>query len=338
MVSLLVAKKEFRRSLKNKKKLVLTFLLPLIAMISAIVINNMMKPSINMGIIENQYINKTAEEKINTVDGVNLSKANESTINTDLILAKYLGIIEFKEGGTLEVHSLDKNMKIYIEKAMVSLINHGNVDDLKALSNILDEGNLSTAQRATGFMFIMLIITSIMSATIMLRDKERRIILRYATTPNKISAYILGNYIYNLINTIVQILLASALLYLIKIDMGIAISQFLVIGLIISIVATSIALLVTVLSKNELQGSLMGSSIAIITALLGGAFLPIEKMPNMLKVISNTSVVKWIIELTSSIKEGIAYGNNLIIIMLIIIFSLITVFISIKIGEKRLRY
>ncbi|CEQ26215.1 ABC transporter permease [Paraclostridium sordellii] len=338
MTSLLVSKNEFIRSLKNKKKLVLTFLLPLLSIIVAIGINNMMKPSINIGVIENQYVNKEAKLKMNVVDRVNLSRANKNTINTDMILAKYLGVVEFKKGNDFKVYCLDTNMKIEIEKAVSEVINSGNVDKTKGLLNILDEGSLSASQRGSGFIFITLIITCTMSASIMLKDKEDRILLRYLTTPNKLSGYILGNYIYNLINTIIQILVSSVFIYILKIDMGITISQFIVLGIITAIIASSISILFTVISNSELQASLLASSITLGMALFGVVFLPIEKMPNILKLISNISPIKWIIGLTSSMEKGIVYGNNLAVIILIIILSSVIVFISSKVGEKKLKY
>lgn len=338
MISLLVAKNEFIRSLKNKKKLVLTFLLPLLSIIVAIGINNMMKPSINIGIIENQYVNKEAKVKMNGVDRVNLSRANKNTINTDMILAKYLGVVEFKKGNDFKVYCLDTNMKIEIEKAVSEVINSSNVDKAKGLLSILEEGSLSASQRGSGFIFITLIITCTMSASIMLKDKEDRILLRYLTTPNKLSGYILGNYMYNLINTIIQILVSSVFIYILKIDMGITISQFIVLGIVTAIIASSISILFTVISNSELQASLLASSIALVMALFGGAFLPIEKMPNILKLISNISPIKWIIGLTSSMEKGIVYGNNLAVIILIIILSSVIVFISSKVGEKKLKY
>lgn len=338
MISLLVAKNEFIRSLKNKKKLILTFLLPLLSIIVAIGINNMMKPSINIGVIENQYVNKEAKVKMNGVDRVNLSRSNKNTTNTDMILAKYLGVVEFKKGNDFKVYCLDPNMKIEIEKAVSEVINSGNVDKTKGLLNILDEGSLSASQRGSGFIFITLIITCTMSASIMLKDKEDRILLRYLTTPNKLSGYILGNYIYNLINTIIQILVSSVFIYILKIDMGITISQFIVLGIVTAIIASSISILFTVISNSELQASLLASSIALVMALFAGAFLSIEKMPNILKLISNISPIKWIIGLTSSMEKGIVYGNNLAVIILIIILSSFIVFISSKVGEKKLKY
>ena len=337
MVSLLVAKNEFIRSLKSKKKLVLTFLLPLLSIIIAIFINNMMKPSINIGVIENEYTNRQVEEKISSVSGVKVSKAKEGSINTDMILAKYLGVIKFKENNKFEVYCLDENMKTFIEEALSEVISNGKVNKIEDLLSTLDEGGLSASQRANGFILITLIITCTMSATIILKDKEDKILLRYAITPNKLSSYILGNCIYNTINTIMQIAISAVFVYLLKIDIGISISQFIIIGIVIAIVSTSIAILVTVMSNSELKASLLASSIALIMALLGGGFLPIEKMPNMLKFISNISITRWIIDLTSLMEKGINYRDSFITIIFIILISIIVVIISVKIGEKKFR-
>ena len=336
MVSLLVAKKEFIRNLKNKKKLALTFLLPLLSIILAVGINNMMKPSINIGIIENKYTNKQFEERISSIDRIKVSKANDKTINTDMILAKYLGVVKFQEGNDFLVYCLDKNMKVEIEKAISETMISGKVDKIENLISILDEGSLSASQRGNGFIFITLIITCTMSAATILQDKEDKILVRYSTTPNKLSKYIFGNYIYNTINTITQILVSSVFILLLKIDIGISIGQFIIIGCVISVVSSSIATLVTVISKSELQASLLASSIALLMALFGGAFLPIEKMPDALKAISDISITKWIIELTSLMENGIAYWNNLFLILAIILLAMVITIISTKIGEKKL--
>ncbi|MGX4599992.1 ABC transporter permease [Faecalimicrobium sp. JNUCC 81] len=335
MISLLVAKNEFLRSLKNKKKLILMILLPLISIVLAIGVNSLMKPSINIGIIENSNKSNYFEESIKDIDRIKVSTANKKTINTDMILAKYLGVVEFKENNKFEVYCLDKNMKVSIEKVVDEVINIGNTNKIKDLLNILEKGNLSEAQRGSGFIFLTLMITCITTATILIKDKEDGILNRYSTSPNKLSSYILGNYIYNLLNTIMQVLISTLLLYLLKLNIGIGTGEFIIIGIVISIVTSSIATLITVLSKSELQASLLASSIALIMSLFGGAFLPIDKMTEALKFISNLSITKWIIELTSSIEKGIYYENNLIIISCITLLSVGIISVSINIGKRK---
>ncbi|MBO3444855.1 ABC transporter permease [Clostridium sp. CCUG 7971] len=335
MITLLVAKNEFLRSLKNKKKLLLMIFLPLISIVLAIGVNSLMKPSINIGIIENSKKSNYFEESIKDIDRIKLSTANKKTINTDMILAKYLGIVEFKENNNFEVYCLDENMKVNIEKAVADIIKNGDTNKIKSLLNILEEGSLSQSQRGSGFILLTSMITCITTATILIKDKEDGILNRYSTSPNKLSSYILGNYTYNLLNTIIQVIISTLLLYLLKINIGIGIGEFIIIGIVISIVTSSIATLITILSKSELQASLLASSIALIMSLFGGAFLPIDKMPEALKFISNLSITKWIIQLTSSIEKGISYEGNLMIISYITLLSLGILLVAIKIGKRK---
>lgn len=336
MIALLVAKNEFIRSLKDKKKLVLIILVPLISIIVAMGANSLMKPSIKIGIIENDYSPKDFNNNIETLEEIKVLKANKETINTDMILAKYLGVIEFKENNEFEVYCLDKNIKLDLRNSINEVIEKGETNKLQGLLNLLEEGTLSVAQRGSGFIFIPLIITCTLSSIVLLKDKKDKVLERYSTSPNKLSSYILGNYIYNTINSIFQVVISILLIYLLKINTGIYIYEFIIIGIIIAIASSSIALLITVISNGELQASLLASSIALIMALFGGAFLPIEKMPDTLKVISNLSITKWIIDFVDSIDKGIVYGENLIFIMIIIFLSLGVAFISVKVGEKKL--
>lgn len=336
MIALLVAKNEFIRSLKDKKKLVLMILVPLISIIVAMGANSLMKPSIKIGIIENEYSPKDFNNNIETLEEIKVLKANKETINTDMILAKYLGVIEFKENNEFEVYCLDKNMELDLRNSINEVIEKGETNKLQGLLNLLEEGTLSVAQRGSGFIFITLIITCTLSSIVLLKDKKDRVLERYSTSPNKLSSYILGNYIYNTISSIFQVVISILLIYLLKINTEIYIYEFIIIGIIIAIASSSIALLITVISNGELQASLLASSIALIIALFGGAFLPIEKMPDTLKVISNLSITKWIIDFVDSIDKGIVYGENLIFIIIIISLSLGVAFISVKVGEKKL--
>lgn len=337
MITLLVAKNEYLRSLKSKKKLCLMFLLPLIAIVLAVGTNNLMKPSINIGIIENEHSHKGFKEKINNINRVKASFANKETINTDMILAKYLGVIEFKEDNKYKVHCLDKSAKVNIESAISEIIINGKTEKMENIISTLEKGSLSAAERSSGFILITLIMTCTISASAMLKDKENRILTRYAVSPNKLYSYVLGSYIYNIINTVFQVIISALLIYLLKIDIGVSVNQFIIIGAIISTVSSSIAALVTLLSKSELQASLLGSSMALLMALLGGAFLPVEKMPDLLKFISNISVTKWIIEITSFMENGVVSFYSLTLIMFVLSISIGMLIISLILGEKRLR-
>ena len=334
MISLLVAKKEFIRSLKNKKKLVIVFLLPIISIMLAMLINSIMKPAINIGIYGNNEISKEFKAKLKVVEGINVYDANRDTINTDMILSKYMCVIEFNDDNNFNIYCLDNNMKDKFSYTIEEVINSNNISLIKDMLIGLEEGNLSIAERSNGFISVILIITATMSATIFINDRNDKVITRFSITPHKISKYLLGNYIYNLITTIIQILLSTIFIILFKLDIGIQISYFITVGIIIAVIASSIAMLITIISNSELQASLLSSSLSLIMALLGGALLPIEKMPDMIKELSNISIIKWIIEITSDMQKGFT-NNNLLFMLSMILLGVIIAIVSIKIGEIR---
>ena len=53
---LLVVKNEYKKSLKYKKKLIIALLIPIVAVVSAIGISQVMKPTVNIGILNENLI------------------------------------------------------------------------------------------------------------------------------------------------------------------------------------------------------------------------------------------------------------------------------------------
>ena len=102
---LIVVNNEFRRSLKYKKKLILGLLIPVISIIAAIAINSLMKPSINIGIINNGSGNiyEELKEESSSINGLDIKTANEESINTDMILGKYVAVIQLNKDESFKV-------------------------------------------------------------------------------------------------------------------------------------------------------------------------------------------------------------------------------------------
>lgn len=335
MSVLLVAKNELIRSLKNKKKLLLMIIVPLISIICALGINDFMKPSLNIGVIDNSNTAENFKEKVESVGGIKVNIANKDTINTDMILAKYAVVIEFDNKGNYEVKCLDSSMKSIIEGSVKEVLVDGSGLRLNGIIKDIKKNSIDYAERGAAFIFLTLMISSIIVACNMLKDNKAGLIKRYTISPNKIESYVLGNYIYNLFSASFQVIVSILIIYILNINIGISLMNFIIIGILISVITTSIATLIAVLSSSELQASLLASSIALITSLLGGAFLPLDKMPDAIKFISNLSITKWIMEISKSIEGGMGYNNNFTIIILLVFISIIMIIIAIKISRER---
>lgn len=174
----------------------------------------------------------------------------------------------------------------------------------------------------------MLMISCVIVSCTMLKDKEDGVLVRYTLSGNSIGNYIFGNFIYNFLVTSIQVVASILVLSLVGINFGIAVGNFILITIIIALITSSSTTLITLICKSELQGNILASAMALITSLLGGAFLPIDKMPDLLKVISNISVTKWIIELAGDMNFTILIG--------IILFAIMLIITSLRIGRKKL--
>ncbi|MGH4123521.1 MAG: ABC transporter permease [Clostridium sp.] len=337
MSILLILKNEFIRSSKNKKKVIYSLLIPVLAVIVAMVLNGLMKPSISIGYIDNSKIGIGSEFKkdANGIKGLKINEATLVSLNTNMILGKYAAIVEFKENSDINVKCLDSYNRTIVNEIITSYASSKNLSGFQILLNNMGKEGFTAAQRGCSFILLTLIITCTLSACNIIKDKNEGILKRYKMCCFKPYTYILGMYAYNLLFAGIQVLISTLVLTFIPINLGITSLEFFLIGLIISIISSSFACLFSNLCESELQASIGASSIAMIMSLIGGAFLPLEKMPHGLKIISNGTVTKWIIELTKSIENGYKLINILTPIVVIISLCIVMVCISTMLGKKK---
>lgn len=335
MVPFLIVKNEFLRNLKNKKNLIIIFLLPLLAIILSIGVNSLMKKNINIGVLGDSNEISSFIERVENVDRINVNKASADAINTDMILGKYIAVVEFSDGKQ-NIYCLNNEIKPLIQALVNEVVNSNSTNILQKAINMIDNNSLTVAERSCGFMFIMLMISTIISTITIVSDIDKGILIRYNLSPNKSSQYLIGKYLYSLIMTIMQITTTILIISLLKVKLEIPISSFLVAALITGIITTSVSMLIAVLSKSELQGNLIASCFGVITIIIGGTFMSIEKMPKGLKFISNISISKWIAELVRTVDGNIITREKSSIIIFLTIFSILIVILSLKIGEKKL--
>ena len=334
---LLIVRNEFIRSLKYKKKLVLTLLIPVIAVIAAMSINIIMKPSINIGVIDEGSGNvyEKFKEKSEPIKGLTIQYANKESINTDMILAKYAAVIQFNKDESFSVISLDSNFKENIEQIMKSYFANGELQGFEDDLSKMQSESMTVAQRGGGFVLLTLIITCTLAACNLIKDQEDGTLKRFSISPYKPMVYILGTFLYNLLNTIVQIIVSVIILTVLPIDIGISGLQLLVIGLTIAIIASSLSCLIVNLCKTELQASIIASVVSLIMSLLGGTFLPLAKMPTILKYVSNVTITKWLVMFIEKIQHGVVNIAVFTPIGAILGLSILMIIVSCKLGERK---
>lgn len=271
----LIIKNEVKRIMKNKKKLIITLIAPVIAVIIAICINSIMKPSLSLGIIDkdNSEIGRSFRAKVDNIEGVKIKEAKEDTINTDLIMAKYVATIEFNKNNQIKLYCLDNELKDTIQEIVDNFIITKEVTGMQDILVKMKKESMTATERSSGFILLTLIVTCVFTACNIIKDKEEGILKRYVLTPNSPTSYVLGNFIFNFLSTLFQIIISTLIIGILNLNLDVNIFEFLLIGIIIAFIASSIATLVVSLVNTELKASLIASAFGMIISLLGGSFL-----------------------------------------------------------------
>lgn len=333
----LVFKNELIRSLQNKKKLIITLLIPIIAVIFSMGVNSILKPGISIGVInkaDNEFGNKFVR-KAEEVKGIKIKVPDSNALNSDMILGKYSVAIEFNEKDKFIVKSIDSNLKEVVSKIVDGYAISGEINGIEEIFNKMEKESLSIAQRGVGFIILTLMITSTILACNLLKDKEEGTLIRFNVSPRNRVEYILGVYLFNILFTFAQIAIAIIVLSIAPINIGITIPKFIIVGIAIAFISSSFAIFVACICDTELKASLVSSGIAMIVALFGGAFIPLAKMPDAVKKLSDGSVIKWLIEFTKTIENGLIQGKDYLPIFIILIMAFILVMLSVMFGKRK---
>lgn len=348
MGTFLVLKNNFMRAFKHKGKFLLILLIPTIAIILTVFANSLMKPAITVGVVNNVKCEESTRiiNLLNETTGLKIQEANKKTIHTDVIMAKYSAVIDFKkkfnEGdindleGDISIYSQKNNIEQDIVKLLKYYISNNESVDFKNFSKEIFQEQMSAAERIMGFIIMCLFITTTMTASIMIRDKEEEILTRFNYSPNKISNYTLGNLIYNFMITYGQLAIAAIITTVFNVNIGISFVQFLGFSLLIAFVATAFGTFIGSAFKTDMQANLAASAIALITSLFGGAFIPIEKMPRGIKLIGNFTPTRWVIDFTSTMESGevITQGNAALLIL--VAFGVVCLILSTLLNKRNL--
>ena len=334
---LTIINNEFIRNLRYKKKMVLSLLIPVIAIVVAIGINSFMKPSIIIGVIDREDSNICEDfvEQAASIEALSIKTADEESIITDMILAKYSAIVIFNEENKYAVKCLDSEFEGQVNNIMKEYFSNNNLTGFITTLDKMKRESMSLAERSGGLILLTLMIMCTLSSVNIIKDKEAGLLKRFQVTPHNRYIYILGNYFYTLISTMCQILISMLIIAILPIDIGIDIQSFVIIGIFIALIASSFSCLIVNICNTELQACISASAIAMLISLIGGAFLPLQKMPQLMTYLSNCTVTKWLIQLIGDLESKNFETSTFISMGIIGVLCILFVIIGSIIGERK---
>jgi len=303
-------KNNFKRSYNNRLLFILILILPAITILLAGVVNKISNPSERIGILINAHKEEYSHliSILEKTEDVKWEFADEHTLKTDLIMGKYNIVLDYRDTKT--------------------------INGFKALSyeNEKVTTGITKAEQMISFLLTLLMITSTLNSSVIIKDKKVGTLSRFCYAPTTIFSYVGGNIVYNIILAYCQIIFALLLLKLFHIQVGISDGYFLIISFIIVLIATAFGIFISYISRSEMKANIIAACITVLFSLLGGSFVSIEKMPFLFQKISAVSPTRWIIEMTKNIEQGkgvLEPSMPLLVLMsstlLLLIFSIVII-------------
>lgn len=152
------------------------------------------------------------EQSVMQIEGVKIREVDATSIQTDLIMSKYVAVIEFQGEQNYVIHSIDNRLEPVIQGIVGEYVSSG---ELKGLTEILQEmesASISVAQRGVGFILLTLIVTSVLTACSFIKDQQDGILRRYKLTPHPTNTYITANFVFNFAMSLLQIMVSILLI------------------------------------------------------------------------------------------------------------------------------
>lgn len=194
---------------------------------------------------------------------------------------------------------------------------------------------LVASQSVTGMsvFFSTFVIISIVISFV--KDREKGIVARLASTPLQPFNFFLGKCIPFFFIILFQVLLLTILgIYLYGIEITQFSSYFFVI-LLLSMQVTSWGVAIAAFAKTENTGLVMTNIIALGTAVACGLWTPFDQLPSYLKIIGMIFPQYWAHQGLVQSVSTLPGGENLILVALILIGYTVLGFIVSLVGYKR---
>lgn len=308
MSFMIIVKNNFKRSLNKRNTFMINLLLPIIVVVLGILINSIMKPSFTIGVLnyENNSAAQNAIQALRDTKGVNVAEADPRNIKLDTITGKYSAVLQFTSN-TFKLYSVkDNNAIIGLQHLIRGYMINPKPINIETIENY----SMDFAKRTVAFIVLFLMITSTVNASLIIKDKANGTFKRYRYSMQNSGTYIAGNMIYNFVITYFQFFISVSMIAILRINVHIHYSDFLLMGIWVAALATAFGTCIATIFNSEMYANLFSACIALVLSLIGGTFIPFEKMPSALQQASVISPLRWFIDVTSFMEKGANWFSN----------------------------
>ncbi|SFE07787.1 ABC-2 type transport system permease protein [Paenibacillus catalpae] len=364
-----IARRLLHSTFRKRSSWIVYFGLPIAAvLLSMLIYGSSSGGSLHVGILNQDGEKTLTQDAIHFVEGLNnvkITMTDEASINKDIASGKLDSGLIFEEGFADSVQDghpahlrlvsakgaeVTSYVKALLDGYLVNVAAIGQVTkndadafdaifaDYKNSSFKFDSESLKDTARfkdmtyqSIGFLLMFLLSSAVNMCGLILKEREDRTFLRLLSSPLSARGFVLANVLVTFIIQVLQIVITLLILkYAFGIDSGVPFGDLLGALLLFSLVAISLALLLTAFSKNSRGASALQTLIITPTCLLAGCFFPAEIMPDTVQKISSFLPQHWLLDTITKLQDGQAIGslglNLAILVAFAAVFTLVAIY------------
>lgn len=346
-----------KRILKSKVQLFFLILFPLMMMSMSVL---EVKPTLKAAVIDKDGTKLTAllAKEMGTV--ATLVTIQEENLQKELmgLTADYVLVVDkgFTEGIIrgesprvqgyyVEESNLSLPIKSFVEsflhngKLMAQAARHDEAAFYQAL-NIYQAGSMTmkyeeavdpqyqNSRAAFGFMAVSMLYASMVTAMLILMNKSNRTFYRTLAAPIRIRSYMLQNAASFIVIAIIQIVVLFAVLkFGFGLYMGPSVLQMVLLFVVFALVSVALGITISAHAKSIVQACILGICTIPPMAMLGGAYFPMDNVPDAIKALAQFVPVTWAMQAVDKLLREQSFaaiaGDLAVLIVFAAIFFLL---------------
>ncbi|MPQ32631.1 ABC transporter permease [Clostridium estertheticum] len=217
----------------------------------------------------------------------------------DLVLGKYVAIVEEKNSGNYEVTTLKSEED---KKIIENFFKSGKIaKDYKGEDEIRAERGVGT--NILGFILMLLLMQGVALTTLFEEDRNIKTFRRILTSPVSEKKYLFSQGMFTFLCLFIPSYLAVTIISVcFRINIGYSFGMLAILMIILSALSTAFALFMTAVLDRDI--SLVTSGISLITCVLAGCFISFTNNNKVLDTLCNIFPQKSYMTLIHGIEKG----------------------------------
>lgn len=286
--TLIIFQNNFKRFLHNKIKMLFFIVLPILVITLGIYANTFQKPSFRVNYADNHLLIK---KRLSKIAGIQLStNPPNSFTNADLLMGRYNLLIDNQQH-----FKVAYNNNTFNYPKLFSDLNRDTKP--KTIQSYTKRIGLSPLEKSMTFLILLLFVTSTVNLSNLIHERKAGLYSRIVISPTKAKEYFLGNFLFNISVTSIQVLCAFIVIQVTNTEFS---ANFLLSGCLVTIFTSCIGIFLNSYFSNDLYANLSAAFLSFLFSLFGGTFIAYPNMPSLFQVLGRFSPVKWFINIINS--------------------------------------